>query len=227
MLTSNSNNPLGSHTILAQSSNERNSFDHPILSPPQFRIFVEPPPPSLHLQHLVMHPAYAIESCTCWITFCFVSRTINHANNSTSTSYMQRPGTKGGSEGRFLAQLIINVNEKRVYPLCIHWRDGMVFRRGLACCVALNTTDFTPDTYRWNEFLVRGWPAIVTLPFSVLLPNQTGSISLLINFSKATCLVLCLVQEDIRSSNLGLTKSVDQFLFFFFFGRCVVRMGLI
>lgn len=160
----------------------------------------------------------------CWITFCFVSRTINHANNSTSTSYMQRPGTKGGSEGRFLAQLIINVNEKRVYPLCIHWRDGMVFRRGLACCVALNTTDFTPDTYRWNEFLVRGWPAIVTLPFSVLLPNQTGSISLLINFSKATCLVLCLVQKDIRSSNLGLTKSVDQFLFFFFFGRCVVRM---
>lgn len=31
--------------------------------------------------------------------------------------------------------------------------------------------------------------AIVTLPFSVLLPNQTGSISLLINFSKATCSV--------------------------------------
>lgn len=83
--------------------------------------------------------------------------------------------------------MIINVNEKRVlstlYPLT----------RISTCCVLLNTTDFTPDTYRMkrDSGLFEAGP-IVTLPFSVLLPNQTtGSISLLINFPKATCLVLC------------------------------------
>lgn len=99
--------------------------------------------------------------------------------------------------------MIINVNEKRY---SIHWR---VFRRVAFCSTRLI---LHPIHIGWNEFLCSRLGSIVTLPFSVLLPNRTtGSISLLINFPKATCLVLCARLSEGDISNLGLAKTVDQF----------------
>lgn len=93
------------HLVRQFPRNERKSLQssypgHPGL-PPQFRIFAEPAPRTSAYNTLVIHPAYATGSV--WIGFCYVSRTINHADNGTSC--MHRPDTKGGydSEGRFLA----------------------------------------------------------------------------------------------------------------------------